>query len=447
MIFFYRCTGHPGIHFDLLIAVQLYEICSSSSSCSCTVAPSLPAVAQAAMLLSLWYRSSCYPIEFEVADGLELLALQVYSATGVVADDQLLLLDGAGLVVNETTLGAMAPGCQLALMRMHDRPPYGQQVRSTSSSSSSGRTAAPISTADARLVESTCTQSFFPFETIVQPRAVVVATGASLCLACASTCVLPGALVAAAPIKFACACADRSGPSPCLYSSRIGEDAQEGPRRDRLLAALGAVAAASPGSVSPWATLQQVVAEGCRDQPSRSSDIQFMGSRLVGMCEGARAYESPGAQRAALARIPVGELHRRAAAAATTAAAPAVSFGDRLLKELVLWFKLEFFKWTNAPPCSGCGGGDCEGVGAEAARTAEERAGQAGRVELYRCRACGTVTRFPRYNDPVKLLDWRQGRCGEWANCFTLCAIAVGFEARHVTDWTYHVWTEVRQQC
>lgn len=73
---------------------------------------------------------------------------------------------------------------------------------------------------------------------------------------------------------------------------------------------------------------------------------------------------------------------------------------------------------------------------------AEEVEGMAGRVELYTCTNCQSEVRFPRYNNVVKLMETRNGRCGEWANCFTALCVALGHESRFVFDWTDHVWTE-----
>ena len=71
------------------------------------------------------------------------------------------------------------------------------------------------------------------------------------------------------------------------------------------------------------------------------------------------------------------------------------------------------------------------GPKAAATPTEEELRYGAHRVEAYECGSCGQTTRFPRYNHPGKLLETRRGRCGEWANCFTLCCRAMGWDARY----------------
>jgi peptide-N4-(N-acetyl-beta-glucosaminyl)asparagine amidase len=182
------------------------------------------------------------------------------------------------------------------------------------------------------------------------------------------------------------------------------------------------------------------------------------GARLESGVRTALAFEDPAARAHALSVVPVDRLEAEAAAlvAESEAAANAhdaddgddaagakpLSLEDAVLLRALRWFKREFFTWCDKPACKTCGFKDVrhEGMGEP---TAEERAHDAGRVETYRCPLCQAVTRFPRYNDARKLLETRTGRCGEWANAFTLVCRALGYDARWCLDWTDHVWTEV----
>ena len=53
----------------------------------------------------------------------------------------------------------------------------------------------------------------------------------------------------------------------------------------------------------------------------------------------------------------------------------------------------------------------------------------------------GSPLRLPRHNDvPTLLLETRGGRCGEFANAFTVVCNGAGLVARLVLDFSDHVW-------
>eukprot|EP00474_Spongospora_subterranea_P006233 CRZ06691.1 hypothetical protein [Spongospora subterranea] len=114
---------------------------------------------------------------------------------------------------------------------------------------------------------------------------------------------------------------------------------------------------------------------------------------------------------------------------------------DELVFQLLYWFKHELFQWVNRLQCPNCLKESTE-IAVDRPQ-AEEAMFLASTVELHRCTTCNIVQRFPRYNNPAKILREKRGRCGEWALGFTLCCRAVGLAARLVVDWTDHVWTEV----
>ncbi|QID88337.1 peptide-N4-(N-acetyl-beta- glucosaminyl)asparagine amidase [Saccharomyces pastorianus] len=119
-------------------------------------------------------------------------------------------------------------------------------------------------------------------------------------------------------------------------------------------------------------------------------------------------------------------------------------YSDYLVRELLRYFKQEFFKWCNKPDCHHCGQNTSENMTSMGIQgpNGEESKFQCGSVEVYECNQCRNVTRFPRYNDPIKLLQTRQGRCGEWCNLFTLILKSFGLEVRYVWNREDHVWCE-----
>ncbi|KAK3843234.1 MAG: hypothetical protein J3R72DRAFT_441118 [Linnemannia gamsii] len=141
-------------------------------------------------------------------------------------------------------------------------------------------------------------------------------------------------------------------------------------------------------------------------------------------------------------QMPIGRFFEEAEAMADEF--PDDSLDDVVIRRLLHWFKNEYFTWVNQPPCARCESSTTSTGGV--APSVQERQDGAGVVETYKCTSpdCSQITRFPRYGGmPRILFETRRGRCGEWANCFTVCCRALGYKARFVHDTTDHVWTEV----
>ncbi|KAF8323050.1 hypothetical protein DL93DRAFT_2070476 [Clavulina sp. PMI_390] len=155
-------------------------------------------------------------------------------------------------------------------------------------------------------------------------------------------------------------------------------------------------------------------------------------------------YEEQSLQDIALSNIPIADIYDTAdrLQASNT---PLPCYEDALAEALVKWFKPNFFKWADPIKCTKCGKGTNlkEVTGPS---TQEEREGGAGRVEIHICEdtECGTVNKFPRFNNLATLMkpENRRGRCGEFAGLFTLFIRAIGLRARYVWNAEDHVWNE-----
>ncbi|XP_028926850.1 peptide-N(4)-(N-acetyl-beta-glucosaminyl)asparagine amidase [Ornithorhynchus anatinus] len=191
----------------------------------------------------------------------------------------------------------------------------------------------------------------------------------------------------------------------------------------------------------PGVHLRQASAQSAPTVAADSNLLQTLHSNFQHVL----VYENLSLQKKALACIPVQELKMKCrenlARASQADAGSNMNEEDFLLLELLQWYKGEFFQWVNNVACSKCGG-QTESRNKLSPFDNERRWG-ANVVEDHYCNLCQFSNRFPRYNNPEKLLETRCGRCGEWANCFTLLCRALGFEARFIWDSTDHVWTEV----
>lgn len=188
--------------------------------------------------------------------------------------------------------------------------------------------------------------------------------------------------------------------------------------------------------------VQRALRQRLRISPSRSpadpATKEFL-ARVQKYRDAILTYEDEALHEKALKVIPVGELHILAKESFTKKEHP--TFRHALFKQLLHWFKHSFYKWVDKPECWSCGK-ETKLVDVLQPSPSEAKY-KASRTELFRCVSCGAESRFPRYNDVGKLLETRKGRCGEWAQTFTLSARALGFRVRAVHDWTDHVWTEV----
>lgn len=117
-------------------------------------------------------------------------------------------------------------------------------------------------------------------------------------------------------------------------------------------------------------------------------------------------------------------------------------YQDRLVKELLRYFKHNFFTWCDKPICINCKTSETQVFQCNVTSNDDEAKYECRSVELYYCTECKSLTRFPRYNDPIKLLETKKGRCGEWCNLFTLILKSFGIETRYVWNREDHVWCE-----
>ena len=308
--------------------------------------------------------------------------------------------------------------------------------------------------------KSICTRIFsLPDQALNQPSVTVVDSSSNtrrfICVGCAETCHLPSHIKYNDPESilkkisdgtnnhnsFICECGDS-----CLFQDRFCTEVIPKYYFDTIMSHANAT-----------------MAIDALNQSKNHINENQMIQRIKSYSRQVAQYEDPQNQKKAQSLIPHERLWNAISTSENDDAHNNLTFSNKntsnypqsiqsyssederkLLKELLEWYKNDFFTWVNAPPCHFCGS-KTSNIGMETAKSQDEIINGASRVEVYKCDVCDTMTRFPRYNSSSRLLDEdaRRGRCGEWANVFTLIVRSMGYPARLIMDWTDHVWTEV----
>ena len=179
--------------------------------------------------------------------------------------------------------------------------------------------------------------------------------------------------------------------------------------------------------------------------PLTSKAVEMFRRRIESGAQTVMVYEDPEQQRQARRVIDferVFQYSRESFISAAENGQESFSEEEAVMIGLMRWFKCDFFSWFRAK-CEFCQSTSMKNGGQVGPSPEETTAGWASRTELYECNDCKRITRFPRYNNPSKLMTSRTGRCGEFANAFCLICRSLGFDARYVLDFTDHVWVEV----
>ncbi|RWS05480.1 peptide-N(4)-(N-acetyl-beta-glucosaminyl)asparagine amidase-like isoform X1 [Dinothrombium tinctorium] len=195
------------------------------------------------------------------------------------------------------------------------------------------------------------------------------------------------------------------------------------------------------------AQIDRVLRHDTSLRPSNSNESLFLNS-VKNNLRNVFKYRNSELRRTVVNVVPVDKINdevkrkRSALKSKCEGEAYDVSQRDLFVFELLAWFKHSFFSWFDKPRCDRCSNLEMR-FDSYQKPTAEEISGAASKVECYKCSSCLQHYRFPRYNDPLKLLHTRQGRCGEWANCFSAILYALDFDARFILEFGDHVWVEV----